>query len=967
MNRVAFYYHSRWMGARRAQAALRVLGSLGFESCTGDTVRLSRGQRQLLAALAIGNGGVVRSDVLGDIAELSGPALRTSLSRLRHRLGDGVIVTEGAGYRLCCDVDAAHFVRLISSETAFPARLSELDLALALWSGSAYEEFAHQAWAEVAAIQLNELRLAATEERAGLQISQRVRVGEAVATLTAHVAENPLRDSARGLLLEALAADGRQADALRAYQDYRLYLREETGTEPSPAVRSIERRIAVEWHDHNDVEAPAATTRRAGRATAFAPACCLPQPGGELVGRTIQCQDLEAMLRPSTVVTLVGPGGVGKTRLAVAVCHQAMLRYRDGVAWFDCSAIDDPGALPAAVASNLSISVAAHASVTDAVVEGLRGRESLLLFDNCEHLLLEAGSLLTRVVEGCAGVAIIATSRAPLGIRAEQVFPVDPLDPAGAGAELFIQRALAADVAFSGEDDRASITALCTRLDGLPLAIELAAARVRTMAPAEVLGRLDANDGIVGRTSGRARQRTLTDTLDWSYQLLDTDERRLLGRLAIFGSGFDQRAVEAVCGQNQTSGRSILVALAGLVDQSMVATERTGHHTRYRLLETIRGYARRKISNDDAQTLATQHLAHYRGLVTEAFAQWRGDEYQSAAALFDREWDNIRLAVKRALSTGDAASIDCLLEGVAWPGLWSVRQDLHDWAGEASQLAGCGPATIGLAAHTSALRGQTELAAQLADVALAAAHHPHHPETHHAWAARFLVHTARGESALALSAAHAAHTAMVAGYGEFADAFWSSIVAFLEAKDNPSEAARLAGRAERLIGATRNPALSAEVLSMLARYHGRIGQPTRGLTYCHEALALADEHHLAYCRNSARAALAFLTSNQRIPAAPLEIADALAGAYDDRLWFWVWQSVGTAARWLANAGELEAAAVLIGHLDAHDHGNVSAGLRELIDALPDGWAPASRGARLHRDSIVAFALERLRAAVPATA
>lgn len=945
-------------------AILRVLGSLEFVSCAGESVRLSTGQRRLLAALAIGGRGVVRSEALGDVAGLSDAALRTSLSRLRRRVGDEVIVTEGAGYRLSCDVDASRFRRLLGSQTPFPTRLSELDLALSLWSGSAYEEFAHEPWAEIDAIALNELRLVAIEERAAVQVCHRVRVGEAVATLKAHVAANPLRDSARGLLLGALAADGRQAEALRAYQEYRSYLLEATGTEPSTVVRTIERQISTQWHcdDHDHDGEPASINGQTGRAATYATISSLPASSGELLGRTKECRDVGALIEPARIVTLVGPGGVGKTRLAIELCRQSQPQFRDGVAWCDLSAIDDPGAMPAAVASTLSISLTSHNTVTAAIVEGLRNRESLLLFDNCEHLLEATGTLLARLSEGCPGIAIIATSRAPLGIIAEYIWPVVPLDPAGAGADLFVQRAVAAGAAFS-EGDRDSIAALCKRLDGLPLAIELAAARVRTMSPAEMLEHIAENFGPVSRKSGPgpgpSRHRTLANTLEWSYQLLGKGEQLLLGRLAIFAGGFDQHAVESVCGPKHTSsGATTLEALAGLVDQSLVAPERTGRVTRYRLLETIRSYARLKISEEDQQEVAERHLAYYRSLVTDTFEQWR-DSYQPAAAVFDEEWDNIRVAVQRALSSADVGSLHQLLEGLAWPGLWSVRLEIDEWAQEASALSGRSGATVGLAAHTSALRGQTDRAEALAQAALAEAVRPQDPATHHAWAALFLVHTAGGEGQLALDAARAAHASMMAAYGDFGDAFWSAIVAFLDATRDPTTAAESAHRAERLIGATRHPALSAEVLSMLARYHARAGEPTRGVACCQEALALADEHGLAYCRNSGRAALAYLTAMQGAAGAPAEIAEALSGAYRDRLWFWVWQSIGTAARWLAHAGDLDAAAVLIGHLDAHAYGNVSASLRRSIEALPDDWAPTSSGARMHRDAIVTFALQRL--------
>jgi predicted ATPase len=226
--------------------------------------------------------------------------------------------------------------------------------------------------------------------------------------------------------------------------------------------------------------------------------------------------------RPGRVVTLTGPGGVGKTRLAIEVANDLSSDFRDGVWWCDLAPIDKPAGLVPAIAATLPVTFRPEMSPLDAVVDALRGRRALVVFDNCEHLLDAAAEVIDAVARGCPTVASLATSREPLALAGEHVWPVRPLDPDVDGVELFVERALAADATFRVADDRAEIVELCGHLDGLPLAIELAAARVRAMTTSELSARLRERVDILG-TGVRGvpgRQRTLVATLDWSYGLL---------------------------------------------------------------------------------------------------------------------------------------------------------------------------------------------------------------------------------------------------------------------------------------------------------------------------------------------------------------------------------------------------------------------------------------------------------------
>lgn len=309
---------------------VRLLGAVRFVSEDGEAVDLpSASQRRLVAALALAAGATLRAEYLSDLLDVSAGALRTTVSRLRARLGDAVICTDAVGYRITCATDTTLFTELLLEPPQLLDRLVALDAALELWDGDALDEFRHEPWAEAEAARLDELRCVAVEDRAELLV-RRERAGEAVATLEAHVAVHPLRDRARGLLIQALASDGRQADALRAYQDYRTALAEETGTEPSALVRSIERRVAAGWtHDPDDV---AAEHESAERELAHpSPAFEIPLPGvlsrgPLLIGRRRELTWLESELVQTRVgalrvVLLSGEAGIGKTTLVAALAR----------------------------------------------------------------------------------------------------------------------------------------------------------------------------------------------------------------------------------------------------------------------------------------------------------------------------------------------------------------------------------------------------------------------------------------------------------------------------------------------------------------------------------------------------------------------------------------------------------------------------------------------------------------------
>ncbi|WP_223166872.1 ATP-binding protein [Nonomuraea sp. SYSU D8015] len=357
-----------------------------------------------------------------------------------------------------------------------------------------------------------------------------------IAALTELVGRHPFREGLWALLMTALARTGRRGDALTAYRQARRHLVEELGIEPGPRLRELESLILRE-------------DERPQESAASAPGGLegnLPRRLSPLIGRDDALRGIDDLISRSAVVTLVGPGGIGKTRLALAAGRR-VAADRGWQAWFvELAEIASSGDVPRAVADALGVAQRAGRSLTESIVTALGSRPALLLVDNCEHVLDGAARLVQAVARGCAHVRVLATSRERLDVDGEQVLVVGPLDPA-AGAELFHVRALAADRAYERDAYRDDVAELCRRLDGVPLAIELAAARVRSHHPAELLARVHDHFRATGiRRTGAPRHRSLRAAIQWSYDLLTPPEQALLECLSVFNGPFPLDAVAAV-------------------------------------------------------------------------------------------------------------------------------------------------------------------------------------------------------------------------------------------------------------------------------------------------------------------------------------------------------------------------------------------------------------------------------------
>ncbi|MFI6793561.1 AfsR/SARP family transcriptional regulator [Nonomuraea sp. NPDC050383] len=634
--------------------------------------------RALLALLALDAGRVVGADLLVDglYGELPpegvANALQSQVSRLRRALGRERVEFHPAGYRLVADpedVDAHRFARLAAEGrralAAGDARRAAglLHEALGLWRGRPLADVPH---AGPAAAGLEELRLAATEDRiqADLELG---RHRELVAELRRLTAAHPLRERPHSQLMRALYGDGRQAEALTAYEQVRRVLDDELGVEPGPELSATH--VAVLRGDLSLTPAagrPVAGQVRAGEGG--------DAGGGQrygvraqltsFVGRAEELRQVGAYLRETRLVTLVGAGGAGKTRLA----QEAAGRADGDVCVVQLAPLAVGGDVPKAVLTALGVREPLLSGpgrpAGDPVarlVAALAGRDLLLVLDNCEHLVEAAAELTDALLAACPALRVLATSREALGITGERVLPVAPLrlpPPGAAGllghpddllgypaVRLFADRAAAVRPGFAVDAANAAVVAgVCRALDGLPLAIELAAARLRTISLDDVAARLDDRFRLLAKGSRTAlpRHQTLRGVVAWSWDLLGESEQRLARRLAVFAGGATAEAAERVCGVSE----EVLFALA---DKSLVEVV----DGRYRMLETIRAFCAERLAEaGETEAVRAAHATYYLDLALTADRHVRRAEQLAWLARLDAESGDLDAAVRWAAETG---------------------------------------------------------------------------------------------------------------------------------------------------------------------------------------------------------------------------------------------------------------------------------------------------------------------------
>ncbi len=520
----------------------------------------------------------------------------------------------------------------------------------------------------------------------------------AVAALTELVGRYPLREGLWALLMTALARTGRRGDALAAYRQARHHLVEELGIEPGPRLRELESLILRDDDRPPEPGAPASvpTPTPTPMPTPGGGTGNLPRRLSPLIGRDDSLRTIDDLLTGSPVVTLLGPGGIGKTRLALA----AGRRVADGRGWpawyVELAEVGSADDVPRAVADALGVAQHAGRSLTESVVTALEPRPALLVVDNCEHVLDGAARLVQAVALGCAHVRVLATSRERLGTDGEQVLVIGPLDSV-AGAELFHIRALAADRTYERDTHRDDVAELCRRLDGVPLAIELAAARVRSHPPAALLARVHDHFRTTGsRRTGAPRHRSLHAAIQWSYDLLTPPEQALLRRLSVFNGPFGLSAVTAVATDGPTRGLCAALdetgdvdeALSALVDRSMVSVEPGGPFgPRFRFLEPLRQFAAALLREQGGTDLAAgRHARWCLREVTGLGGLLTGPGEPEGVARLHELWPNLRGAVAWACAVGDPRLADALVRPVVTELALRGRQEIGDWAGRILDL-----------------------------------------------------------------------------------------------------------------------------------------------------------------------------------------------------------------------------------------------------------------------------------------
>ncbi|RAO40695.1 Transcriptional regulatory protein EmbR [Micromonospora noduli] len=645
--------------------------------------------RALLALLLLDAGRVVSAERLIDGLYGEHPprgaanALQSQVSRLRQALpaGHDPVEFHPAGYRLAVDpddVDAYRFERLAEAgrralvDGDWHRAAAVLREALELWRGPALADAIGAAGAPAQAARLEELRLAAIEDRVEADLALGVH-GTLIAELRELVVAHPLRERARGQLIRALAALGRPAEALAEFEDARHTLAEQLGVDPSAELAAVH--LAVLRGEERGSAEPV-----------------LPSQLTTFVGREEELKRVGDLLGDRRLVTLTGPGGAGKTRLAI----EAAGRVDGEVRFVELAGLADGSDVPQAVLSALGLRDAGLRApaesgwqTTDRLVEALAERQLLLVLDNCEHVLVDAARLAARLLSACPALRVLATSREPLGLAGEALCPLSGLTVPPLGASvldadeyaavgLFAQRA--ADVAPDFTVTPANVEMvlrICRSLDGLPLAIELAAARLRALSVAEVAARLDDRFRLLS-TGNRAvspRHRTLRAVVEWSWDLLDNAEREVARRLTVFAGGATLEAAERICGLPTAE---FVDALTGLVDKSFV--EMTGG--RYRMLETVRAFCAERLAEaGEADQLRRAHTAHFLEFAWTASDHLRCAEQLHWLRRLDAERDNLHAALRRATAAGDASEAAGMVAALSF--YWWLR----GMRGEGARLA----------------------------------------------------------------------------------------------------------------------------------------------------------------------------------------------------------------------------------------------------------------------------------------
>jgi predicted ATPase/DNA-binding SARP family transcriptional activator len=698
---------------------VRILGPVA--AVRGDRQLDVGGPRQqaLLALLAVRTGAIVSADELadqlwdGDPPDGSAVSLRTYVSRLRRSLGDeATIVARDGGYALGPGIrvdaaDAEARIRdargMLAAGRARAAR-GRLREALERWHGDPFGERAYLPALDGDRARLEQLHLQAIE----LRVQADLDLGESTSLLDELerlLRDHPYQEHLWAQLMLALYRAGRQADALATYQRARRVLDAELGIDPGPELQSLEAQIL-----RQEVAPAAVTTERSN----------LPHGISSFVGRERELAEVRDLVATHRLVTLTGVGGTGKTRLAIEAARGLAGRDGTSVTFVDLAQLQDGAEVAWHVARELGVSQSAGTSAVTAISDRLRADDRLLLLDNCEHVAADVTSIATAILSACPDIRILTTSREVLGVAGEATYSVQPLGTADGGeaVELFLARAKEANAILRpGTEDRQRVDQICRILDGLPLAIELAAARTKALTLEEIAARLDDRFRFLvsWRQLSTARHRTLREAMAWSYDLLAPDEQAFLRRTSVFLGGFTLEAAAVVCatgGEDDT-----LRLIERLVEASLLTVQPGTAVTRYRMLETVRQYAIDRLDDAELEATADRHVRYFLDLAEHGRA---GVEVTGRLPVLRDlivEDANLRAALQRTASNPRHVELELRMCAALWSYWWLHGQLADGWTFIERAIADADPAggnrTV---AYAEALCGASSLALRRGDL-----------------------------------------------------------------------------------------------------------------------------------------------------------------------------------------------------------------------------------------------------------
>jgi len=632
---------------------IRLLGP--FEALARGTIADVGGSKRqaLLAILALRQGRVVDVDTLvdalwgEDLPAAPRNALHHHIARLRAALGEEAIVGSSDGYALRnAHVDAVRFEELLGEtrsalrEADIPAAADAVAAALTLWRGPALQGLTATSWFSAEARRLETLRVDALEE----DFETRLALGEhreLMPALRSALADNLFRERLWGQLMLALYRSGRQADALETFQDARRVLADELGLEPGPELRGLQDAILA--HDPA-IAAARVESRRRGN---------LPAVSTSFVGRENELRHVSALLHEHRLVTLTGPPGVGKSRLAVETARSLEDEFPEGIWLVDFARA---GGAPDAVRLLAHAVDVRGADPLTRVSSRLRDASALIMLDACEHVLEETARIASTLLAECPRVRILATSREALHVAGEVRMPVAPLR--SAAVELFLERARAARPGFEPDAESVELAAeVVRRVDGLPLAIELAAARVNVLGLGELVSILERRAALLSDSPVSDPSRTaLQELVEWSYDLLHGDEKTLLQQLAVHRGGASLASLTAVAATHGLNEATVAYLVAALVDKSIVSASFVGGAARYDMLDTVREYVLERLREGGGLAAARgAHAEYFATLADEARVELRGPEWLRWERRLELENDNLWAALAYAREAPDAA------------------------------------------------------------------------------------------------------------------------------------------------------------------------------------------------------------------------------------------------------------------------------------------------------------------------